>query len=153
MSGLDDSILCGDILYNKTCTSYAQKVEHCKKDGRGDNKSNNTTDINALSDGMGGLDISDDKLFADPPPKEDCPICMLPMPFTTGMFGHWMIAAKSGYDDALKEVGKGYKHGLVTKDEFAIALRAHKDSQDEMKSTQRAIAAARFPQTSVSQTQ
>ena len=61
---------------------------------------------------------------------------------------HWMIAAKSGYDDALKEVGKGYKHGLVTKDEFAIALRAHKDSQDEMKSTQRAIAAARFPQTS-----
>ena len=25
--------------------------------------------------------ISDDKLFAAPPPKEDCPICMLPMPY------------------------------------------------------------------------
>ena len=26
--------------------------------------------------------ISDDILFADPPPKKDCPICMLPMPFS-----------------------------------------------------------------------
>ena len=66
---------------------------------------------------------------------------------------HFMIAAKSGYDDALKMIRKGYEDGLVTKDEYAIALRANKDSQDEMKSTQRAIAAARFPQTSVSQTQ
>ena len=26
------------------------------------------------------LDISDDELFKDPPPKEDCQICFLPMP-------------------------------------------------------------------------
>ena len=31
--------------------------------------------------------VSDDKLFRDPPPKEDCPICMLPMPYTNGMCG------------------------------------------------------------------
>ena len=27
--------------------------------------------------------LSDDELFQDPPPKEDCPICMLPMPYST----------------------------------------------------------------------
>ena len=25
--------------------------------------------------------ISDDELFKQPPPKEDCPICLLPLPF------------------------------------------------------------------------
>ena len=50
---------------------------------------------------------------------------------------HFMIAAKSGLDEALKEVGKGYKAGHVTKDEYAMTLRAHKDSQDEMKSEKR----------------
>lgn len=73
----------------------AQKVDNSNKDGAGENgvgsgnnnKSNNTTNINALSDGMGSLDISDDKLFADPPPNEDCPICMLPMPFSIAACG------------------------------------------------------------------
>lgn len=31
--------------------------------------------------------ISDDKLFQDPPSKEDCPICMLPMPFANELCG------------------------------------------------------------------
>ena len=30
-------------------------------------------------------DISDEKLFADPPPKEDCQICLLPMPHASGV--------------------------------------------------------------------
>ena len=50
---------------------------------------------------------------------------------------HYMIAAKSGFDAALKAVGLGYKAGYVTKDEYASALRAHKDTRDEMKSDQR----------------
>ena len=50
---------------------------------------------------------------------------------------HFMIAARAGYDDALKGVREGYKVGFVTKDEYASTLRAHKDSQDEMKSEQR----------------
>jgi len=30
-------------------------------------------------------DYTDDDLFRDPPPKEDCPICMLPMPHASGV--------------------------------------------------------------------
>ena len=71
-------------------TSCEQKV----KDGSPNinvSRSNNADDnINVVSAGLNGMklsndvdgeDISDDKLFADPPPKEDCPICMLPMPY------------------------------------------------------------------------
>ena len=54
---------------------------------------------------------------------------------------HFMIAAKSGYDDALKEVREGYKTGYVTKDEYANTLRAHQKTRDEMKSEQRRNAA------------
>ena len=35
-------------------------------------------------------------------------------------YEHYMIAAKSGYDNSLKAVGVGYKAGHVTKDEYAI---------------------------------
>ena len=58
-------------------------------------------------------------------------------------YKHYMIAARSGYDDSLKNVGLGYKHGHVTKDEYANALRAFKDAQDEMKSEQRTKARQR----------
>jgi len=54
---------------------------------------------------------------------------------------HFMIAAKSGYD-SLKEVGEGYKRGDVSKDEYAMTLRAYKDSMDEMKSDHRTKAEA-----------
>jgi len=58
-------------------------------------------------------------------------------------YKHYMIAARSGYDDSLKEIGLGYKHGHVTKDEYANTLRAFKDAQDEMKSEQRTKARQR----------
>jgi len=35
--------------------------------------------------------ISEKLLFQDPPPKEDCPICMLPMPYTEGLCGVGMV--------------------------------------------------------------
>ena len=50
---------------------------------------------------------------------------------------HFMIAAKTGYDDSLKEVQEGYSSGHVTKDEFENTFRAYKDSVDEVKSDQR----------------
>lgn len=50
---------------------------------------------------------------------------------------HFMIAASCGYDVSMKEVGEGYKNGHVTKDEYAITLRAYKDSRDKMKSKER----------------
>ena len=41
----------------------------------------------ALSEEMNRMVISDDDLFKDPPPKEDCPICFLPMPYAIGACG------------------------------------------------------------------
>ena len=47
----------------------------------------------------------------------------------------------AGDDDSLKAVQDGYRNGLVTKDNFEVTLRAHKKSQDEMKSEWRDKAA------------
>jgi len=50
---------------------------------------------------------------------------------------HFMIAARSGFEPSLKNVGEGYKAGHITKDEYASTLRAYQQSIDEMKSEQR----------------
>ena len=50
---------------------------------------------------------------------------------------HYIIAARCGYDNALKEISEGYKAESLTKDEYASTLRAYQDSRDEMKSEQR----------------
>jgi len=50
---------------------------------------------------------------------------------------HYMISAGSGHNESLKKIGEFYKAGYATKDEYATALRTHKDSQDEMKTEQR----------------
>ena len=54
---------------------------------------------------------------------------------------HFMIAARAGFDESLKVVGQGYKHGILTKDEYASTLRAQQVSVDEMKSEERTKAA------------
>ena len=91
----------------KECTSCEQKNDNCNTSGNnGDN-----SDIDAVAQGISRVDISsannkgsnstandingvdsivlqsDEKLFQDPPPKEDCPICMLPMPYASGVAG------------------------------------------------------------------
>jgi len=50
---------------------------------------------------------------------------------------HFMISAKCGHDDSLQKVKEGFMMGRVTKTDFEVTLRAHKASQDEMKSDQR----------------
>ena len=50
---------------------------------------------------------------------------------------HLMITAKCGHDDSLELIKEGFMMGKVTKTDFEITLRAHKASQDEMKSDQR----------------
>lgn len=50
---------------------------------------------------------------------------------------HFMIAASAGEDRSLKKVGEGYKHGYVTKDEYANTLRAYQESVYQMKSKER----------------
>ena len=62
---------------------------------------------------------------------------------------HYMLSASAGDDDSLKMVQTGYRHGFVTKDDgivskddFEKILRAHKKSNDELKSEWRDKAAA-----------
>ena len=50
---------------------------------------------------------------------------------------HVIIAANLGHDESLKQLKKGYSHGLVSKEDFAAALRAHKAAVDATKSPQR----------------
>jgi len=53
---------------------------------------------------------------------------------------HWMIAAMRGHDDSLEGLKQLYVGGDLSKEDFAKALRAHKASQDDMKSEQRNFA-------------
>ena len=52
---------------------------------------------------------------------------------------HFIIAAKAGDDMSLKNVKSGYSSGYVTKEEFGQTLRAHKESNDDMRSNEREI--------------
>jgi len=71
---------------DKACTSYAQKVDN--KDDVDNTSRTNISSIDAISDILSGVDISnDDDLFKDHPPKEDCPLCLLPMPYANGICG------------------------------------------------------------------
>lgn len=60
---------------------------------------------------------------------------------------HHLIAAKSGYDLALGRLKDGYTKGHITKDEYAEAMRAYKESVDEMNSDERIEAAKTVPST------
>jgi TPR repeat protein len=53
---------------------------------------------------------------------------------------HWSIAASAGQKKALDDLKELYMKGYMTKAEFEIVLRAHKDSADGMYSEQRSIA-------------
>ena len=50
---------------------------------------------------------------------------------------HFMISARAGFSISLKQIGKGYKAGYITKDEYTSTLRAYQSSLEEMKSEQR----------------
>ena len=66
----------------KECTSCAQNLVNCKNDiGR-------ALEQYTLGSHADKNLISNDDLFnKDPPPKEDCPICMLPIPHSSGLCG------------------------------------------------------------------
>ena len=55
---------------------------------------------------------------------------------------HFIIAAKLGHDLALKKVKNGYALGIVSKEDFAAALRGHQAAVDATKSPQREAAEA-----------
>ena len=53
---------------------------------------------------------------------------------------HLIIAANLGHDKSMKALKDCYKNGLVSKEDFAGALRAHKAAVDAMKSPEREAA-------------
>eukprot|EP00984_Skeletonema_dohrnii_P020459 scaffold9984_cov148-Skeletonema_dohrnii-CCMP3373.AAC.10 len=54
---------------------------------------------------------------------------------------HWIIAANLGYDESIQALKDLYKDGLVSKEDFAAALRAHHAAVIATKSPQREAAA------------
>ena len=57
---------------------------------------------------------------------------------------HLIIAANLGCDEALKKVKEGFVAGLVSKEDYAVALRGHQAAVDATKSQQREAAYAFF---------
>jgi len=57
---------------------------------------------------------------------------------------HLIIAANLGCDDSIQALKECYKRGLVSKEDFAAALRAHQAAVDATKSPQREEAAEYF---------
>ena len=53
---------------------------------------------------------------------------------------HWIIAATQGQDDSIKMMMRKFREGLVSKEDLATALRAHKAAVDAFKSPQRRLA-------------
>ena len=54
---------------------------------------------------------------------------------------HGIISASLGYDPSMKMLKEYYKHGFISKEDFAAALRAHHAAIKAMKSPQREAAA------------
>ena len=50
---------------------------------------------------------------------------------------HFLIAARAGYQESLKDVREGFEAGYVTKDEYAHALREFQRRRDEAMSDDR----------------
>ena len=55
---------------------------------------------------------------------------------------HWIIAAKLGHDGSLEGLKDNIATGCISKEDFAVALRAHKAALDATKSPKRAAAEA-----------
>eukprot|EP00985_Skeletonema_marinoi_P035056 scaffold45497_cov219-Skeletonema_marinoi.AAC.3 len=53
---------------------------------------------------------------------------------------HYIIGANHGHNESLATLKKGYRRGLVSKEDFAAALRAHQAAVDATKSPQREAA-------------
>lgn len=73
MSSLDSILVC--VVCGSSdkvvVSSSKKKCTSCEQ---------NDVSIDSLSGAIDELTISDDKLFQEPPPREDCDICFLPMP-------------------------------------------------------------------------
>ena len=74
----------------KTCTA-CKLVKYCNRECQIAHRPQHKEECKKraaklLCKGLDDMVISDDELFKQPPPKQDCPICMLPMPHAPGIF-------------------------------------------------------------------
>ena len=60
---------------------------------------------------------------------------------------HWMIAARDGHPNSLKNIQQIYSNGHITKDDYAKAQQSYKAYVDEIKSDQRDEAAEYYRST------
>jgi hypothetical protein len=49
---------------------------------------------------------------------------------------HWIIAANQGDDDSMDVLKESFQSGLVTKEDYAVALRGYQAAVDATKSPQ-----------------
>ena len=59
---------------------------------------------------------------------------------------HWIVGAKLGEDDSLKQLKMSYEDGMISKDNFAEVLRGHQDAIDATKSPLRQEAEEEYAQ-------
>jgi len=71
----------------KVCTSCEQ-VSYCNAKCRKAHRSTHKKECKKLA---AERKLKDDKLFAEPPTKEDCPICMQPIPYSVGLCGVYTV--------------------------------------------------------------
>ena len=111
---------CEQVYYCNNKCRKAHLHKHKKECRRYTAEQHNSTNndnvlIDVLTEQFGKVVISDDELFQDPPPKEDCPICFQPVPFSSGVCGvgksYHSCCGKvlcTGCDHvALREISKG----------------------------------------------
>ena len=65
---------CGDITKLKACTA-CNLVKYCSRDCQIAHRKQHKKACKKRA-----AELHDEKLFADPPPPEECPICLLPLP-------------------------------------------------------------------------
>ena len=71
---------------NRDC-QIAHRSEHKKECRQRAWEIQNGYNVDNVADNLKKVSISDDVLFKEPPAKEDCAICMLPVPYTRGLCG------------------------------------------------------------------
>jgi len=95
--------IINNIKQKRRCTSYEQKVDNCNNSASDDNSSSCNSDIDTVAEGISRVNISNDNDTGGSNNdgslcscqmrncsqtlrlNEDCEICMLPMPYASGV--------------------------------------------------------------------
>lgn len=81
--GLKTCTACKRVNYCNVACQKAHRAKH-KKECKKWAEEMAAANFAAASARIDRIVVTDDELFRDPPPKEECPICFVPMPFSVG---------------------------------------------------------------------